>query len=359
MNGPAHHSPRSLSARLADLAADHPTGTLRCDDFMAAALYDPDDGYYTRAEAIGGPRRDFSTIPSLSALLGRAVARWVLSLPGAGRGPVDIIEVGAGGGHLAAAVLESAGWWARRRVRYHIVEISPRLRRAQEEMLAGRKITWHATVAEATASSNRPIVISNELVDAFPCRLLRFENGSWRELRLAWPPAADEPLRSSSLEDPHLDDFSATGPDHWPDRKIPEGQIIEVQPLYLTWLKEWAPSAQGLDHLTIDYGDVMPGLYWGRLKGTLRGYFSHQRLTGGSVFRAPGKVDLTCDVNFTDLENWGKRCGLRTVELTDQAGFLENRLPARMKAECGPELAAITNPEGAGGAFRVLWQTAR
>ena len=81
MTGISPRSPRHLSALLADLAAEHPSGTLRVDTFMDAALYDPEGGYYVRAEAIGGQRRDFSTIPSLSPLLGQAVARWALSLP--------------------------------------------------------------------------------------------------------------------------------------------------------------------------------------------------------------------------------------------------------------------------------------
>ena len=54
-------------------------------------------------------------------------ARWARALPRS-LGPLDLIEVGAGGGHLAAAILDAAGWWARRWIRYHIVEISPRLR---------------------------------------------------------------------------------------------------------------------------------------------------------------------------------------------------------------------------------------
>jgi len=345
-----------LSGILTDLAAGHPSGTLRIDDFMAAALYDPDGGYYTRAEAIGGQRRDFSTIPSLSPLLGRAVARWALSLPKIGRGTLDIIEVGAGGGHLAAAIMDAAGWWARRRLRYRIVEISPGLRRAQREHLAGRRVTWHATVAEAISAAKRPVVISNELVDAFPCRCLRFVEGIWRELRLPWPPSTSDPLSSHPLEDLDQEGFTALRQDNWSGKPIPEAQIVEVHASYRDWLRGWAVSAPGLDHLTIDYGDVMPALYGNRPGGTLRGYLAHQRLTDGAVWRAPGKVDLTCDVNFTDLEKWGRECGLSTVELTDQAGFLARWLPGKLTADPGAELAAIMDPDGAGGAFKVLWQ---
>jgi len=360
VTGQSPRTPRRLSGLLADMAAGHPSGTLRVDTFMATALYDPEGGYYSRAEAIGGQRRDFSTIPSLSPLLGRAVALWALSLPDSGRGSLDIIEVGAGGGHLAAAILKAAGWWARRRIRYRIVEISPRLRQAQQEHLVGSRVTWHAGVAEAMAETMAegalPVVISNELVDAFPCRCLRYEKGTWRELRLPWPPSTNGPLSSHPLEDLDPACFSALRQENWSGGIIPAGQVIEIHASYRDWLGKWASVARGLHHLTIDYGDVMPGLYRNRPTGTLRGYHAHQRLTGGAVWRAPGKVDLTCDVNFSDLEAWGCEWGLQTVEITDQAGFLSRWLPARETEKPSAELAAITDPAGAGGAFKVLWQ---
>ena len=357
MTGPSPPPNRRLSGLLSDLAGAHGSGALRIDEFMTAALYDPDGGYYARAETIGGARRDFSTIPSLSPLLGQAVARWALSLPKNGSRTLDIIEVGAGGGHLAAAILKAAGWWARRRIRYRIVEISPRLRQAQQKHLAGRRVTWHASVAEAAARTESPVVVSNELVDAFPCRLFRFENDTWGELRLPWPPPVDVQLSSHPVQDLDPECYSALAPENWPNGKIPAGQVVEIHASYRDWLGQWVPVAHPLNHLTIDYGDVMPELYRGRTTGSFRGYLAHQRLTGSRVWRAPGTVDLTSDVNFTDLESWGIEYGLSTREYSDQAGFLKRWLPDKLTANPSGELAAIMNPDGAGRAFKVLWQS--
>lgn len=357
MGGAEPRKPSGLSGKLAALAAGNPTGTLRIDRFMSVALYDPEAGYYTRSATIGGQGRDFSTIPTLSPLLGKAVARWVMALPNTrGRGPIDIIEVGAGGGHLAEAVFRGAGWWARRRIRYHIVEISPSLRLAQRKMLGGRKVTWHETVAGAVAEIEQPIVISNELVDAFPCRLLRYERASWCELRLGWPPEGEHPLSCHPLEDLDPVVFSALQSENWSDGEIPDGQIVEIHPSYRQWLKDWVPTDRGLDVLTIDYGDTVKELYKDRPRGSLRGYLSHQRLTGGAVFRAPGKIDLTCDVNFTDLENWGRECGLHKVSLTGQGEFLNRWLSDEDALDPQRSGPSIADPEGAGGAFKVLWQ---
>ena len=348
--------PRRLSGVLAEMAARHPTGTLRFDEFMAVALYHERGGYYMGAEDIGGHRRDFATIPSLSPLLGLAIAKWALALPGSKSGPVDLIEVGAGGGHLAKAILDGAGWWARRRIRYRIVEKSPGLQRAQQDLLTGRKVTWHSSVIEAVSVSRGPVVLSNELVDAFPCRLMRYERGTWRELRVPWPPASAQPFHSHLPADLDPTMFSSLEPGNLPAGQIPENQVIEIHPSYREWLQEWAGGVPGLNILTIDYGDTVRGLYEGRPKGSLRGYFSHQQLAGEAVLKAPGRVDLTSDVNFTDLAAWGTECGLHTVDLSDQAGFLNRWLPKKIRAARAPDLKAIMDPDGAGGAFKVLWQ---
>ena len=144
-------------------------------------------GFYMRAEGVGGARRAFATIPSLSPLLGGAVWQWARALEG--RGPLDLVEVGAGGGHLAKAILDAAGWWGRRSLRYHIVEISPTLRQAQAALLAGRKVAWHDSVEAALEAADRAAIVSNELVDAFPVHCIRRPGGSGR---WAWPrrPAA-------------------------------------------------------------------------------------------------------------------------------------------------------------------------
>lgn len=319
---------------------------------METALYDVEGGFYCRADGVGGARRAFATIPSLSPLLARAIWRWAKALEG--RGPLDVIEVGAGGGHLAKAILEAAGWWGRLRVRYHIVEISPRLREVQAAVLEGRRVVWHDSIEAALEATDRTAIISNELVDAFPCRSLRYEGGAWRERRLAWPPVGDPELNTHDL-DLDLTPFTACDPLMWPGG-IPEGQVVEIHPAFRDWLAAWAERAKGIEVLTIDYGDTMPDLYRDRPRGTLRGYLAHQRMTGAALFRGPGTLDLTADVNFTDLQAWGQSHGLRTVELTDQAGFLDRWLPDREKARHAADLEAISDPDGAGGAFKVLWQ---
>ena len=63
------------------------------------------------------------------------------------------------------------------------------------------------------------------------------------------------------------------------------------------------------------------------------------RLLPPDAYQNPGKQDLTFDVYFPDLIEWGEKIGLETESLITQAEFL------------------VTNDlEGAGVAFKVLHQ---
>jgi SAM-dependent MidA family methyltransferase len=95
--------------------------------------------------------------------------------------------------------------------------------------------------------------------------------------------------------------------------------------------------------LTIDYGDTMPALYHRRPQGSLRGYAAHQLLTGTEIYQAPGRCDLTADVNFSDLEVWAQREGWRCLIPSRLADFLGPDLPPRFQS--------------AAEAFRILEQS--
>jgi len=317
------------------------------DEFMSRALYDPAHGYYTAGIAeVGGRHGDFATSATLSDGLGKAVAAWIRSEIARLRwpGPVPVIEMGAGNGALAATVLKSLGWLGRRRVRYHLVEVSPVLRELQRRRLGRRIAAWHDSPEAALASvGGRALLFSNELVDAFPAKWLRFGNGVWHEIWTSFDPVRGlrEEFRELS-EGLVPETFSAIALPHPID-----GQRIEILPSYRQWLRDWIPHWQAGSMLTIDYGEATAeAIYSKRLGGTLRGYFRHQRVEGGSVYARFGKQDLTADVNFADLAAWGQECGIETVALTPQRRFLE-------RYGCGEDAMAESE---AGEAFWVLEQ---
>ncbi|MCB1205300.1 MAG: SAM-dependent methyltransferase [Verrucomicrobiae bacterium] len=323
-------------------------GAMPFDEFMALALYDAEHGYYTTGIGeVGGREGDFATSATLSAGLGLGIAAWIREESARHRwsGPVAVIEVGGGNGALAAGILKSLGWWRRRSIRYHLVEVSPVLRGLQRKRL-GRSVSWHDTVVEALdAAGGRALLFSNELVDAFPAKWLRFSEGSWREVwvRLEGGNLSEEFRElSDGLVGELFSALALTDP--------PEGQRIEIHPSFRRWLRDLAPHWREGSMLTIDYGaDTAAEIYARRPGGTLRAYHRHERIEGGGVYSRFGKQDLTCDVNFADLVRWGEELGWETVRLGSQGKFLERFGSARdAMADDGP-----------GTAFRVLEQRCR
>jgi SAM-dependent MidA family methyltransferase len=326
----------------------------RFEDWMRAALHDPERGYYARHVRGPGARGDFATASTLHPALGEAVAAWAAGrrgeLLGGRLAPWHLVEIGPGTGELALAVLAALPFLARRAVRLHLVETSPVLLATQRARL-GERAAWHATVGDALLScGGRALVYASELLDAFPVRVLRRTGGGWEELWMAssgtgtveeWRPASPDAAGPGA--------FRALA------RSWPEGQRIEIAPSIREFLRSWLPSLAAGSALFLDYGETLDSLYERRPRGTIRGYAHHTRLEGPDIYSNAGFDDLTADVNFTDVRAWGEELGLETARFERQADFLRRfvaRADARAAAE--PALAFLLDARGAGAAFKAL-----
>lgn len=319
-------------------------GWLSLEKFMALALYDEDKGYYSARIRDVGSRGDFSTTATLSRVLAKALlARYKDTCKRVGKN-IPLIEIGGGDGSLAAGIARELGFWGRLRTHYYLVETSLPLREIQRKK-AGRFIRHCTHPREALeACGGAAFIFSNELVDAFPARIFQKTGAGWEELGLSIyggrlreeGRAVDEiALPESSL---FLQDYL-------------EGQRIEVHQSFFRWCDSWAPVWRTGEMVTVDYGSLDEDLYYRRPKGSLRGYFAHNRIEGGGVYSALGKMDLTCDVNFTDLIRQGEKRAWQTTSLMYQKDFLMS-FSTSSDAD-----RFLNNPLGAGTAFRVLIQT--
>ncbi len=332
---------------------------------MQEALYHPHYGYYAKKVRGIGAGGDFSTSVTLHEALPRALAAWAAACRHEvwlAAGGWHVIELGGGGGQLASGFLRALGWFGRRRVRYHLVEISEPLRALQQKNLrnfAG-KVQWHTDMVEAMkATEGRTIILSNEFVDAFPCvQLARCDDRetAWEEVMVEWPEASLRPLerlvpwsggiQSSVLEPEHLS-------------SIQGGGRVEIHHSYKLWLESWVSLWREGRLLTIDYGDVLPELYHRRPQGTLRAYAHHQRIVGPGIYANFGQQDLTADVNFTDLGSWGTALGMASTGFCTQAKFIGHWLPKRRQPRgdvTDSALDYLLDEAGVGGAFKVLEQ---
>ncbi len=324
---------------------------------MEGALHDPRFGYYHRGIRDVGSEGDFSTTTTVHPALGRAIAAWARRLAAellpAGRW--NLVEVGAGGGQLAASVLRALGPVGRLRMRYHVVETSGALREVQRRRLARRAVRWHETVARALdVAGGNALIFSNELVDAFPCHQLMFSRGRWREVYVTLRDGRPVEVLGG-LSDARLDSDLCSIP--FGMEAAEEGQRFEVHLAYLDWLRGWLPALRRGALLTIDYGARAAELQRRARGGTLRGYFKHLRMDGPAVYERFGRQDLTADVNFTDLQRWGQRSGLAHRSLVEQRDFVLREQPGLARRLAGdPALGFVLDPRGAGSAYLVLEQ---
>jgi SAM-dependent MidA family methyltransferase len=305
-------------------------------DFMWRALYHPQRGYYSARIGTVGRRGDFSTSATLGGDLARAVARWIKAEAAACE-VQTVIEIGSGDGSLMAGVLSQLGWWRRRRLRFVIVECSAPLQLQQQARLGSRRVAWCRSMEEALAEcGGRALIFHNEVMDAFPVRLLEWREG-WKEVHLAWQEGSAreflEPAPALSVTD-----FS---PLAW---KPTNGQRVEVMEDLHCWLMAWLPHWKQGAMLGIDYGDEFPALFHRRPRGTLRAYLMQQRMEGHDLYANAGRQDLTADVNFTDVRKWLQDAG------ADEQGFCtQAELLRQLGVSSDPKLAAAYE------SFHCVW----
>jgi len=309
---------------------------------MARALYDAGKGYYSQGIAdVGGGRADFATSATLSGALGRAIAGEIVAWAAAEQlKDLRVVEVGGGDGSLMAQVKRALPMKWRWRIKWGMVEVSKPLRRIQQEKL-GKKVRWFDSMSEAVDWAGEACFIySNELLDAFPVRVFKRFGGEVQELYVekgeeTWGRVVEDFPKSSVME-------------VWEQWR--EGVRVEVCESYREWLAEWAVSLSRARMVTVDYGDEFPLLFRGKAQGTVRGYRKHQMITGVAIYEQVGEQDLTADVNFTDVREWGEELGLKTMSYKTQREFLSGFLDGSAADEF------LSRGDGAGEAFKVLIQ---
>jgi len=299
-------------------------GPLPFDEFMRAALYDPEEGYFAAGPLRSQKAGDFLTSPEVSPLFGETIAHFVAAeAERIGADPVDVLEVGAGSGSLLRPLLDALGI----PVRATAVEVSA----AARERLA-------AVVPEATAMASleevegplRGVIVVNEVADNLPAALAVRRGREWAERlvgiegdALVWVQGPARPQVAAWAE-------RFAGP-------VPEGGQVEVQLAAGEWVRRLVGRLGAGSVLVFDYGDTGEGLVGRRAEGTLRTYRGHH--LGPDPLLDPGATDVTMDVDFGALAAAACEAGAG-VEVLAQAAFLERwGLAERLAALRVEELA--------------------
>jgi SAM-dependent MidA family methyltransferase len=327
-------------------------GPISFRDFMEAALYDPEDGYYARRAAIGHGG-DFVTSPAISPLFARAVARTFSGDFANFGGELVFCEAASGSGMFLRdfrAALAELDPEASSRTRLWAIERS----RAGRDAIAG---AGHAEriandVADFAGASFDGWIFSNELYDALPVHRVTRSGGALVELGVSLAPDGASFAWATLPAKPELTDYLARF-----GIELAEGQIGEIN-------LEAAPLHRSLARLVargrmvaFDYGHRAPILYHShaRRSGTLAVHSGGRR--GGNPLDRPGEVDLTAHVNWDDLERAGESAGFVTERRMRQSEFL---VAAGLFEDAGArrvEALRLVDPEGIGDALSVLLQS--
>lgn len=309
---------RRVEAHLLQRIAQAPHGQLSFETWMAEALYAPGLGYYAAGNTKFGadlPAGDFTTAPEMTPVFGQVLARQVAQVLQT-TGTDTVLEFGAGTGALAAALIP-----ALRELdiepKYQILELSADLAARQAQRLAAQQasVTW----LDALPDAFEGCVIANEVLDAMPVRLFRWnETGSLLETCIEARPDLSPPFAwAEQPADPALQ--AALSP------RMPAlpGYRSEVNLQAEAWLRQMGGWLAKGAALLIDYGFPQREYYHPqRATGTLMCHFRHHSHDQALVLA--GIQDITAHVDFTAMADAALDGGLDVLGYTTQARFLLN-----------------------------------
>jgi NADH dehydrogenase [ubiquinone] 1 alpha subcomplex assembly factor 7 len=333
----------SLKDRLIEHIREN--GPMTVAEFMAACLYDPNEGYYATRPAIGGEGADFLTAPEASQMFGELIGLWCAhEWDALGKPAFNLIELGPGRGVLMQDMLRATARIEGMREASNVVlvEDSAPLRDAQAERVADAE--WAQRLEDAPPGPS--LIVANEFLDCLPIRqFVRGEEG-WHE-KLVGLDEGDGLIfgLSAAIGAPESDDEL--------------GAVREIAPALESFVYEMerrlheAPGRA----LFIDYGYVRP-----EGADTLQALREHKKL---GPLEAPGGSDLTAHVDFARLVVLAESAGLTVHGPMTQGNFLRAlgidvraETLSRANPEHAPRLARelkrLTDAEEMGALFKVI-----
>jgi NADH dehydrogenase [ubiquinone] 1 alpha subcomplex assembly factor 7 len=278
------------------------SGPIAFDRFMELSLYGP-GGFFERETPPVGQDADFVTSPHVHPLVFSRCLRAAILDGWSDLGEPDqleLVELGAGDGTLAAALLEAFDELPSPAIAYTAVERGSGSRARLAEL--------DVRVAE-TVDDLEPfegIVVANELLDNLPFRLTRRDGEEIREIRIG----IDGGGRLARVTTPWMDDRSTLGGptfDAEGTAVIPVG-IAEMLGSLGRRLRRGVA-------ILIDYGGRGTG-------GPVHGY-AEQRGVDDVLMVEPGTTDVTAGVDLDAVARLAADAGLRAWEPVRQAVALE------------------------------------
>lgn len=356
------------------------TGPISFDEYMSAWLYGVVDssgahipGYYTGDHVKidngqTGELGDFLTPPELSPLYGFAIAKQIKQMWEIMGRPEDfkVVEMGAGNGTLAATILTGLKDIQDRtkeavfdNVRYIVIERSNTLLDKQKATLSEFRekvdLIKGNVYEDIPLKGVKGVVLSTELVDAFPVKIVRKNEDDFEELYVdnkegdyfkeEWRPISDKARN-------HIEKYMAG---------VGWEKPCSINIASTLWMEQVSQMLSEGYVVTVDYGALggkQPVSLFSELRITDKdrddNYLSKELL---------GETDITASVDFNTLHSAGKKSGLKTRGLVNQKLFLyglgfDELLYAAKKNMTDDDNFVLNNRSGSMELAQVLYRNA-
>jgi SAM-dependent MidA family methyltransferase len=354
---PVEHAHSMAVRTRIEALLDERGGWLPFSEFQRVVLYEPGLGYYSAGAHKLGAGGDFTTAPEISALFSRAVARQIARDLRALAAPAEVLELGAGSGAMAEAMLE---FWREQAItptRYAILEPSADLRARQQQRLSAA-----STLPAAAKSAAVPLVwlerlpaaltgviVANELLDALPCERFVIKQGRPQALGVVrdaegiWGWRARDVLAdtdSSSNAQSLAEEYTRLARQLQPlPATLPEGYCGEFMPSLPGLINSLAALLTRGAIVLIDYGLPRAQLYHPeRGMGSLQCFRRHYR--HDDPLLEPGLTDITAWVDFSAVAEAATAAGLTVQTFCTQTAWL---IDADFESDLQLALAAAQN----------------
>jgi SAM-dependent MidA family methyltransferase len=337
-------------------------GSISFAEFMQHALYAPGLGYYVSGTSKFGAGGDFITAPEISPLFGHILARQAAAvLDTLGRG--EILELGAGSGVLAEAMLTKLAMLNALPERYYILEVSADLQQRQREHLEREvpdlvsRVQWLSQLPEDFSGT----IIANEVADSLPVERFTKTGGLPKQLRVV---AAKDGFDWFLDDPPDLLGNAIERIEREIGWQIPDDYRSEICLALPPWVSDLTACLHEGIILLFDYG-VSRREYYApdRSDGWLRCHFRHHAHSNPLVL--PGIQDLTAWVDFSALAGAAVDGGATIAGFVSQAHFLINgglqeeladftSLPVEEQLELSRQTKLLTLPGEMGENFKCM-----
>ncbi len=299
---------------LQKLISHSPSNLLSYADFIEAALYHPEFGYYMKEKQKIGRQGDFITTSNISDVYGRLMAKWFSFVCKKNNLPPVFCELGAGNGRFAQAFLHYWIETIKTPIQYRIIETSPYHRKLQRELLESCPAVCQL---ESLTDLNgfEGMIFSNELFDALPVHVIEKENGELFEVMIG--------LKNEQLVEQKVPLINQEILTFLQENQLDlnENQRIEIPLAMGKVLHQISTVLTRGFVVTADYGySREEWLDPGRARGSLRGFYQHKLVD--NVLLHPGEMDITAHIHMDHLIQKGEHLNLQFVMKLGQDEFL-------------------------------------